>query len=98
MVVTEYRVPIAISEGYRDGFFGLDGFSDTGSLEQNQRQQHEVGHKLDPGRMNERENIAADCHTDHEADQNGRHAPPNVRNALAVDEEDVSIDHQFHEH
>jgi hypothetical protein len=76
----------------------LDGFSDTGSLEQNQWQQHEVGHKLDPRRMNEGENIAADGDTDQETDQNGRHAPPNVWDALAVDEKDVSIDHQFHEH
>ena len=48
--------------------------------------------------MNERENIAADRNADHEADQNWRHTPPNIRDALAVDEEDISIDHQFHEH
>jgi hypothetical protein len=76
----------------------LDGFSDTGGLEQNQWQQHEVGHKLYPGRMNKGENLAPDRDTDQEADQNRRHAPPNVRDALAVDEEDVSNDHQFHEH
>ena len=58
----------------------------------------EVGHKLDPGRMNERENVAADRDADLEADQNGCHAPPNVRDVLAVDGEDVAIEHQLHEH
>ena len=48
--------------------------------------------------MNKGENIVPDRDTDQEADQNRRHAPPNVRDALAVDEEGVSIDHQFHEH
>jgi hypothetical protein len=87
----------AHSEGYCDGLFGSKGFSDAGYLEQNQGQQHEVGHKLDSGRMNEGKNITADSYADQEADQNGRHALPNVRNALAVDEEDIAIDHQFHE-
>lgn len=48
--------------------------------------------------MNKGENIAPDRDTDQEADQNRCHAPPNVRDALAVDEEDVSNDHQLHEH
>ena len=48
--------------------------------------------------MNEGENVAADRDTDHEADQNGCHAPPNVRDALPIDEENISVDHQFHEH
>jgi hypothetical protein len=47
--------------------------------------------------MDEGKSIAAECNTDQEADQIGCHAPPNVRDALAVDEEDVAIDHQFHE-
>lgn len=98
MVVTEYRVPIPTPKGIAMAFFGSDGFSDPGSLEQNQWQQHEVGHKLDPGRMNERENVAADRDTDQETDQNGCDAPPNVRDTLAVDTEDVAIDHQLHEH
>lgn len=86
------------SEGDRNSFFGLDGFSDTGSLEQNQWQQHEVRDKLDPCRMNERKNITADSHADQKTDQNGRHPPPDVSDAVAIDEEHISIDHQFHKH
>jgi len=48
--------------------------------------------------MDERKNVTADGDPDQEAYENGCHAPPNVRDALAVDEEDVAIDHQFNKH
>jgi hypothetical protein len=87
-----------IPNGIAMVFSAQNRFSNTGSLEQNQWQHHNVGHKLDPGWMNEGQDIAADSCADQEADKNRRHAPPNVWDALAVDEEDIPIDHQFHEH
>jgi len=45
-VVTEYRVPIPTPKGIAMAF-RLGWLSDTGSLKQNQWQQHEVRHKLD---------------------------------------------------
>ncbi len=93
------RIERSDSHPERDGdrFLSLNGFSDSGSLEKNERKQKEIGDEFNPGRMDEREDIAADRHPHDEADEYRRDPPPNVRDAPAVDEQHVAVDHQFNQ-
>ena len=70
----------------------------TGSLEEDQRQQHHVRQHLDRAGIDRRQEQAADDDARHQAEDDGQRALPDAGDTAPIDEQRIDVDDDFDEH